>query len=297
MQQAGESANGARDYDFLAGDFERVRKLIYQRAGINLNDTKENMVYSRLSRRLRATGHQSFRSYLDTLERDDSGEWQEFTNALTTNLTSFFREAHHFPVLTQFVDAHQKPTLKIWCCAASTGEEPYTIAMTAVEANAAKGKAGAQISILATDIDTAVLTTAERGVYKDENIRGVPEPLLKKYFQKGGGANAGMARVRPELRQLITFQPLNLLQPSYGLREQFDIIFCRNVMIYFDKPTQQQVLAKMAQHLAIGGLLFAGHSENFSDSRESYRLKGKTVYERVDGRADGRVPERVAMRR
>lgn len=279
-----DSANGARDYDFMAGDFERVRKLIYQRAGINLNDTKENMVYSRLSRRLRATGHQSFRSYLDTLERTDSSEWQEFTNALTTNLTSFFREAHHFPVLSQYIASLAKPSLKIWCCAASTGEEPYTIAMTAAEAVAAKGGNRQQISILATDIDTAVLATADRGVYKDENVRGVPEVLLKKYFHKGSGANEGMARVRPELRQLITFQPLNLLQPSYGIREKFDVIFCRNVMIYFDKPTQRKVLEKLAQHLDVGGLLFAGHSENFSDSRETYRLKGKTVYERIDVR-------------
>jgi chemotaxis protein methyltransferase CheR len=281
------TASSAREYVFHADDFARVRKLIYQRAGINLNDTKENMVYSRLSRRLRATGHASFKAYLDFLESGNSAEWQEFTNALTTNLTSFFREAHHFPMLTDFIKQHKRNELKVWCCAASTGEEPYTIAMTCAEAYAAKGQVKPPVSILATDIDTNVLATADRGVYKTENMRGVDDSLLRKYFLRGTAANEGMVRVRPTLRELITYAPLNLLTPFAGVRDKFDVIFCRNVLIYFDKATQNRVLEKLAQHLEIGGLLFAGHSENFSDNREYFRLKGKTVYERVDGRALG----------
>jgi chemotaxis protein methyltransferase CheR len=245
---------------------------------------KKNMVYSRLSRRLRANGVNSFRGYLDQLEKTDGPEWQEFTNALTTNLTSFFREAHHFPMLRDFIRQHKKPELKVWCCAASTGEEPYTIAMTCAEAYAEKGQPRAPVSIFATDIDTNVLETASRGVYRVDNMRGVEDRLMKKYFLRGTGNNEGMVRVRPDLRQLITYAPLNLLEPFTTVREKFDVIFCRNVMIYFDKPTQNRVLEKLAQHLDIGGWLFAGHSENFSDNRESYRLKGKTVYERVDGR-------------
>jgi chemotaxis protein methyltransferase CheR len=274
----------SREYEFRSEDFARVRKLIYQRAGINLNDTKENMVYSRLSRRLRATGADTFKAYLDHLERGDSAEWQEFTNALTTNLTSFFREAHHFPMLQDFIKQHKKPELKIWCCAASTGEEPYTLAMTASEAYAARGQARPPVSILATDIDTNVLATADRGVYKADGMRGVDDALLKKYFMRGTASNEGMVRARPEIRNLITYAQLNLLEPFTTVRDKFDVIFCRNVLIYFDKPTQNKVLEKLAQHLEIGGLLFAGHSENFSDNREYFRLKGKTVYERVDGR-------------
>jgi chemotaxis protein methyltransferase CheR len=269
-----------RDYPFSRDDFERVRKFIYGRAGINLNATKENMVYSRLSRRLRATGQPSFRAYLDSLERGDSPEWQEFTNALTTNLTSFFRESHHFPILTQFIKERKGQPIRIWCSAASTGEEPYSLAITVCEAY---GTLTPPATILATDIDTNVLATADRGVYKEEGLRNVSESQLRKFFMRGKGSNAGMVRVRPELRKLITFAQLNLLAQDYGLKDSYDVIFCRNVLIYFDKPTQRIVLERMGRRLDIGGLLFAGHSENINDCQEWYRPRGKTVYERVNG--------------
>ena len=273
--------NFERDLDFSGADFDRIRKLIYSTAGIALNDSKQQMAYSRLSRRVRATGAGSFHEYLNRLEASrDSSEWQEFINSLTTNLTYFFREQHHFPVLDAFVRQHMKENSKpprVWCSAASTGEEPYSIAMTVAEAGAPHAK------IVATDIDTNVLAQADRGVYKLETVQSVENKLLRKYFLKGSGDNAGLVRIRPELRQMLVFRQTNLLEDSWAIRsnDPFDIIFCRNVMIYFDKPTQKNILQKFAQVLKPGGLLFAGHSENFSDSGAPFRLQGKTVYERI----------------
>lgn len=273
--------NFERDIEFSGADFERIRKLIYDTAGIALNDSKQQMAYSRLSRRVRATGSGSFHEYLNRLEASrDSSEWQEFINSLTTNLTYFFREQHHFPVLEEFVRKHLKDNPKsprVWCSAASTGEEPYSIAMTVAESGAPQAK------IVATDIDTNVLAQADRGVYKLETVQSVDNRLLRKYFLKGSGDNAGLVRIRPELRQMVIFRQTNLLEDSWAVRsnDPFDIIFCRNVMIYFDKPTQKNILHKFAQVLKPGGLLFAGHSENFADSGAPFRLQGKTVYERI----------------
>lgn len=271
-----------REYEFHAKDFERVRRLIYQRAGINLSDHKQNMVYSRLSRRLRVHGMGSFGQYLDRFESDaqfGSDEAQEFVNALTTNLTSFFRESHHFPVLEEFLrglPAGSEP--RIWCAAASTGEEPYSIAMTMREA-AGTRPAGA---LLATDIDTNVLATASRATYKLEAAQACGEARLRRHFLRGKGENDGMVRVRPELTQLVRFGQLNLLDSEYTLVRNFsaqlDVVFCRNVMIYFDRKTQKEILRRIVQLLRPGGLLFVGHSENFTDCSESVALRGKTVY-------------------
>jgi chemotaxis protein methyltransferase CheR len=278
-------AEAPREYLFAAADFERVRRLIYARAGINLNDSKQNMVYSRLSRRLRATGHASFGQYLDRLERDaafTAQEGQEFVNALTTNLTSFFRESHHFPVLAEFLRARaSQPGLRVWCSAASTGEEPYSIAMTMVEALGADTTA----RLLATDIDTNVLAAAQQGAYKLDAAKSCGEARLKRFFLRGKGSNEGKVRVRPELARLIEFAPLNLLDPHWPALRAFapglDAVFCRNVMIYFDKATQRGILGRIAQALKPGGLLFVGHSENFTDCRDWFALRGKTVYERL----------------
>ena len=259
-------------------DFDRVRKLIYQRAGIALNPTKRSMVHSRLARRLRALHLDSFTTYLERLEAgsDDAPEWQEFVNALTTNLTSFFREAHHFPVLAQhLLQRAGRAPLRVWCCAASTGEEPYTLAMTAIDAFKSRTP---PVSILATDIDTAVLERARRGVFADETVERLDQDLRKRHFLRGTGANAGHVRVRAELQALLSFRQLNLLAPRWPVQERFDAIFCRNVMIYFDKPTQHRVLERLAAHLNPDGLLFAGHSENFTQSRDVFELRGKTVY-------------------
>jgi len=268
-----------REFDFTANDFARVRKLIHQRAGISLSEAKSDMVYSRIGRRLRIVGNDSFKNYLDDLEsQNDPNEWEAFTNALTTNLTSFFREEHHFPILAEHLANLKKP-IKIWCSAASTGEEPYTIAMTACEAF---GSMKPPVEIIATDIDTNVLATAARGVYPYERVSKLSDKRRKDFFQKGTGVHEGSVRVRTELRSLITFQQLNLLEEQWALREPFDAIFCRNVMIYFDKPTQSKILSRFVPLMKPHALLFAGHSENFLYVSNALHLRGKTVYELND---------------
>ncbi|MEY8877754.1 MAG: CheR family methyltransferase [Leptothrix sp. (in: b-proteobacteria)] len=275
-------AQPLREFSFDDRDFARVRELIYRRAGISLHDHKHAMVYSRLSRRLRETGHRSFASYLQWLEQaggsDAEREWQEFVNCLTTNLTAFFREEHHFPLLVEALrglGAQNRP-IRLWCNAASTGEEPYSLAMSVLET---LGSA-APVKILASDIDTQVLATAQRGVYADTS-RGLSPERLRRHFLRGTAANAGFVRVKPELARLIEFRTFNLMTPQWSLGEPFDIVFCRNVMIYFDAPTQRRVLERIHAVMRPGGLLFVGHSENFTESRDLFELRGKTVYRRV----------------
>ncbi|GAB3630461.1 CheR family methyltransferase [Pandoraea terrae] len=276
--------SGERDFTFTLADFGRIRTLIYQRAGIALAEHKREMVYSRIARRLRALGITSFTEYLDRLEADTGdGEWESFTNALTTNLTSFFRESHHFPLLAEFVRTRSKP-VSVWCCAASTGEEPYSIAMTLSDAIGQRPNA----SVLATDVDTQVLARGAAGVYTGEQTGKLTPEQLRKHFFRGTGANAGKIKIRPEVRSLVTFEPLNLLAPSWQIGGPFDVIFCRNVMIYFDKGTQARILERFVPLLKPGGLLFAGHSENFTYVSRAFRLRGQTVYELAGaGRQEG----------
>lgn len=275
-----------REFEFTATDFSRIRKLIYQHAGISLSEAKTDMVYSRVGRRLRSEGFDTFKQYLDALEKkNDSTEWEAFTNALTTNLTSFFREEHHFPILADHL-SHTRQPIRIWCSAASTGEEPYSIAMTACEAF---GTLNPPVEIIATDIDTNVLATAAAGVYPYERVSKLSEKRRKNYFQKGVGAHEGSVRVKSELRRLITFKQLNLLAEQWPLNGQFDAIFCRNVMIYFDKPTQSTILSRFVPLMKSDALLFAGHSENFLYVSKELSLLGKTVYELKDKGA-GTIP-------
>ncbi len=270
------SSDNTKVFEFTPRDFDRIRILIYRQAGIALTESKQEMVYSRLARRLRAKGLNSFEKYLDQLESEHSGvEWEAFTNALTTNLTSFFREAHHFPLLTEHL-LHMKAPLSIWCSASSTGEEPYSIAMTVCEAF---GTLSPPVSIVATDIDTNVLETAANGVYPIDRIDKMAPERIKQFFQRGKGERTGLVRVRPELRKLVTFKPLNLLASNWPVSGPFDVIFCRNVMIYFDKPTQSRILERFVPLLKPEGLLFAGHSENFMYASDAFKLRGKTVYE------------------
>ncbi|MGO4392511.1 CheR family methyltransferase [Variovorax sp. M-6] len=264
------------EFLFTDSDFSKVRTLIHRRAGIALGEQKRQMVYSRLSRRLRELRLPEFSSYLELLEsRQDGDEWQSFINSLTTNLTSFFREAHHFPVLAEHVRKARDP-VTIWCSAASTGEEPYSIAITLIEALGDKANAARVIS---TDIDTAVLAKAQAGVFTAEQVSRLSPERLRRFFSKGTGSNAGKVRIRPEVAQLVKFSRLNLLDPSWSVKEPVDAIFCRNVMIYFDKPTQKKVLDRFAPLLKTNGLLFAGHSENASLVNQSFKSLGHTVYE------------------
>ena len=270
----------SREFEFTAADFERVRKLIHEHAGIALSGAKQDMVYSRLARRLRAVGDKTFAQYLARLERGDRREWETFINALTTNLTSFFREGHHFETLAQHLaKIAERRTVRIWCSAASTGEEPYSIAMTAVDAF---NSFTPPVSILASDLDTSVLAQGEAGVYPQERVDKLPRETVARFFQKGANAQAGMVRVRPELQRLIAFKRINLLEASWPVQGPLDAIFCRNVMIYFDKPTQYRILQRFLPLLREDGLLFAGHSESFLHAGDLFRPLGRTVYARAD---------------
>jgi chemotaxis protein methyltransferase CheR len=296
----GNRRPAGKEFAFTTRDFERVRSMIRARAGIALGEGKQEMVYSRLARRLRATGCASFSDYLDQLEGGGSDDdWQDFTNALTTNLTSFFRESHHFPMLAEHAlalrspkppstslagparPAPQRPArdgapYSVWCAASSTGEEPYSIAMTLCEAF---DSLQPPVRIVATDIDTAVLDVASAGVYPMEKLERLDPARLRRFFLRGRGARQGFARIRPELRAMVTFSQLNLLAGSWSLAAPFDAVFCRNVMIYFDKPTQAAILSRMVPLMAPDGLLFAGHSENFLYVSDALRLRGRTVYQ------------------
>lgn len=264
-----------REFHFTGQDFERIRRMIYDHAGIALTEQKRDMVYSRVARRLRANGLARFEDYLELLETDEGAEWEEFVNSLTTNLTSFFREPHHFPALAEL--ARRRPQgLTVWCAAASTGEEPYSIAMTLADAY---GSLTPPVRILASDLDTQVLTRAQRGVYALDRVEKIPLPQLRRYLQKGKGSQEGQVRMRCEIRELITFRQINLLDDNWPVRGPLDVIFCRNVMIYFDKPTQRRILERFAPLLAPHGLLFAGHSESFHNAADLFRLHGKTIYE------------------
>jgi chemotaxis protein methyltransferase CheR len=269
--------SGLREFVFTAADFERVRKLIYQHAGISLSAAKQDMVYSRLARRLRATGKETFGDYLALLEKGDKDEWEKFVNSLTTNLTSFFREPHHFPIFAEHLKKLGGRTpIRVWCSAASTGEEPYSIAMTVAETF---GGFNTPVSIIASDLDTNVLATADKGVYTMDRVERISPERLKRFFLKGSGSQDGYAAVRPELRRMIQFQPVNLLDPTWPVKGPLDVIFCRNVMIYFDKPTQHKILSRFAPMMQGDGLLFAGHSESFLHAADLFRSLGKTVYE------------------
>jgi chemotaxis protein methyltransferase CheR len=274
-----------REFPFEERDFERVRALIYRRAGIRLSEQKRDMVYSRLARRLRATGHPSFAAYLDRLEDGGCDEWQGFINALTTNLTAFFREAHHFPVLADLLTdlvadrATGHSDLTLWSAAASTGEEPYSMAITALRTLGLD----APVRILATDVDTDVLSRARRGVYPLEAVERLPRETLARFFLRGTGSNAGLVRVRPEVRRLVTFRPFNLLTERWPMRGPFAAIFCRNVMIYFDKKTQLTMLEKMVRVMDPRGLFFAGHAESLQHAGHRLRALGKTVYRPITG--------------
>ncbi|WP_369814411.1 protein-glutamate O-methyltransferase CheR [Erwinia sp. Leaf53] len=255
--------------------FKRISQLIYQRAGIVLADHKREMVYNRLVRRLRTLGLDDFGRYLALLESEqNSAEWQAFINALTTNLTAFFREAHHFPLLAEHAK-RRSGSFNVWCAAASTGEEPYSIAMTLAET---LGSGPGKFQVTASDIDTQVLETALAGVYRQEELRTLSPSQLQRFFLRGTGPHEGKVRVRPELASMVNFMQLNLLANEWTLPGPFDAIFCRNVMIYFDKETQEKILRRFVPLLKPGGLLFAGHSENFSQISREFYLRGQTVY-------------------
>ncbi|MFZ4698498.1 MAG: CheR family methyltransferase [Candidatus Methylumidiphilus sp.] len=263
-------------FDFTENDFRVIQKLIYDYAGISLNDAKQNLVYSRLTRRLRANNITNFSSYLEFLSKDKN-EWQLFINALTTNLTSFFREPHHFPILARHIkNLDTRETIALWSCAASTGEEPYSMAMTMVELF---GSYTPPVRIIATDIDTQALEQAKAGIYSMEKVDMLTPDQLRPFFLKGEGKNAGLVKIREELKDIVTFRQVNLLNEDWSVRAPFAAIFCRNVMIYLDKKTQMAILQRFAPLLAPKGLLFVGHSENIILISDLFKLHSRTVYQ------------------
>ena len=268
-----------RDLIFTGADFRRIRDLVYQHAGIALSDAKTDMAYSRLARRVRAMGEKRFSVYLDSFASDPHHpEWQLFINALTTNLTAFFREPHHFAMLSEhYARTARTGAYRVWCAAVSSGEEAYSAAMTLSDTLAG---APAQFEILATDIDTQMLSIAAEGVYTLERVAQVAQKKLKAHFQKGRGAFDGMARVKASLRANVRFTQLNLIADRWPDIGEFDAVFCRNVMIYFDSPTQSVILSRLALHLKPDGLLFLGHSENIQHLTDDFVTCGRTTYRR-----------------
>jgi chemotaxis protein methyltransferase CheR len=278
LKPAANTFSAQREYAFSPGDFRRVRDLIAKLAGIALAEHKENMVYNRLARRLRSTGIRSFGEYLDLVEQPDSEERGQFVNALTTNLTSFFREGHHFEMLATYAAARRRAApgggrLRVWSSACSTGEEPYSAAIVLREAEC-------PAEIVATDIDTEVLRRAQRGNYALDAVDSVSAERLRRFFLKGIGPNEGRIMVRPELQAMVRFSACNLQGDNWPTGELFDVIFCRNVMIYFSRESQRQVLDRFIRVLRPGGLLCVGHSESYATGHAALRNCGKTAYER-----------------
>jgi chemotaxis protein methyltransferase CheR len=270
----------SRDFHFTDADFKFIRTLVAEKTGIMLSDAKRDLVYGRLSRRLRLLGIKRFADYCRLLEDGDEEEMVQFTNAITTNLTSFFREAHHFDYLggtllpmLEREKRHRK--LRIWSAGCSTGEEPYSLAITIKEK--CPRLAGWDVKILATDLDSNVLAKGQAGIYERSRVEDLSRERLRRWFRKGRGVNDGSVKIATELQELITFRQLNLMQ-EWPMRGLFDVIFCRNVVIYFDKATQRTLFNRYADLLADGGHLFVGHSESLFKVTDRFELIGKTVY-------------------
>jgi chemotaxis protein methyltransferase CheR len=268
------------EFLFSDRDFQYLRQLVGRETGIVITDAKRHMIYSRLTRRLRALSLRDFRDYCRLLEEDAAGERNALINAITTNLTSFFREPHHFAHLQDVVVPEllkknaASRRIRIWSAGCSTGEEPYSIAMAMAEVLPAGGW---DCRILATDIDTDVLAKAEHGVYTLERVAAISQPRLKRWFARGGGAKRGLTRVSPALREMISFRRLNLMD-DWPVRGPIDVLFCRNVVIYFDKETQRRIFDKFAERMADGACLFIGHSESLFRITERFELIGQTIY-------------------
>ena len=266
---------GAREFAFDAEHFRVISERIYAFSGIRLPEGKREMVYARLARRLRSLGISSFDDYLTFLELEPA-EWEHCTNALTTNVTAFYREAHHFDTLAEHARAHAAPgrPFRVWSAGCSSGEEPYTIAMCLAETLGERA-----FEVVASDLDTQVLAHARDGIYPLASVTALSPQRQKRFFLKGAGRFEGKARVRPELAAHVEFTRVNLMDEAWHVEPGLDAIFCRNVMIYFDKPTQARLVARFARLLAPHGLFFAGHAESLLDQGRHFRLRGQTVYQ------------------
>jgi chemotaxis protein methyltransferase CheR len=273
-----------REHSFRLSDkeFKFICQFVYDTAGIVLNDTKREMVYRRLTRIIRERSLSSFHAYYQLLKLNPEQEKSYFINAITTNLTSFFREEHHFDFLLKtelpYLIKKNKndKRIRIWSSASSTGEEPYSIAITLCE-GLKNYLSSWDIKVLATDIDSDVLSKGKTGIYDKRRIEEIPERYKKIYFSKGTGLNDSKVKVLSNLQKLLTFKQLNLLH-EWPMKGPFDIIFCRNVIIYFDKKTQQELFERYYEILAPGGLLILGHSENLGSYQKYFENVGRTVF-------------------
>jgi len=271
--------NEQREFAFTLDDFNFLRKISNDHSGIIVTDDKFNMFYSRLSRRIRMLGLTSFKQYCTYLEENEEIEFTEFINAVTTNLTAFFRENHHFEyvkdkIIPNVLKKNQNTkTITVWSAGCSTGEEPYSIAMTLLDNMPPNWK----LKILATDLDTNVLKIASEGVYNNDKMKGLDERKIKKWFKKGQGSNKNKVKIKRELQELIHFKQLNLME-AWPIKGKFDIIFCRNVIIYFDKETKEMLVNKFSKYLDIGSHLLIGHSESLHQIETDFDLIGNTIY-------------------
>lgn len=280
------SAAQAAAFGPVLGDseFDFIRHVIGENAGIVLGPNKRQLVQGRLARRLRELGLPSYEAYCDHVRESGPEELVGLINALTTNVTAFFRENHHFEALSSYMipEALQRNQhsrrIRMWSAGCSTGEEPYCISMVATEAIPASMRW--DVKILATDIDSDVIASAQQGIYPMDRLSAVPEARLRRAFRKGVGANAGQAKVHPDVARLVSFRTLNLLQ-KWPMSGPFDIIFCRNVMIYFDQSTRERLVARFAELLAPEGYLCLGHSESIHAGTSPFRLVGKTIYRKT----------------
>ncbi|MCB1758724.1 MAG: protein-glutamate O-methyltransferase [Gammaproteobacteria bacterium] len=271
-----------REFAFSRRDFNYLREVANSRTGIVVADDKFDMFYARLSRRVRKLGLRNFSEYCELIKSEpEEIEVLELVNAITTNLTSFFREQHHFEelsrrILPELIQRNgESRTISIWSAGCSTGEEPYSIAMTIMDA--LQEQREWRLKLLATDIDSAVLQRAESGVYPAERVQGIPTARLRRWFLRGTNGRQGMVRVKPELQRSILFRQLNLLS-DWALEQRPDVIFCRNVIIYFDKLSKQRLIERFASALNPGGYLFIGHSESLFNLSTNFELVGNTLY-------------------
>jgi chemotaxis protein methyltransferase CheR len=275
-------------------EFRAFRELIFQEAGISLSDAKRALVCSRLSKRLRHFGFKTFSQYYEYLmSSDPDGEERlQMINCITTNKTDFFREAHHFDFLRQFFFPQVRERglwglpkrLRIWSAGCSSGEEPYSIGITAREFFASLP--GWDVKILASDIDTEMLRTAEQGIYHAERLASVPAELMRRHFLRGRGEWKGYYRVRSELRELVTFRRINFAEESWPIHTRFDLIFCRNVIIYFNRETQRRLFERLAKYLHPYGCLMVGHSESLQWLSDMFVPMSGTIYRLKDARRD-----------
>lgn len=267
------------DYPITKEEYDHIRTLLYDESGISLGENKQSLVVSRLSKRLRDLQLDNFEDYYEFVTGDSSGaEFTRMLDLLSTNKTDFFREPKHFEFLRDKIlpGLAKEKRIRIWSSACSTGEEPYTIAITLHES--VQHPEQWNFQVLASDISTRVLAHAAAGLYGEERIQGVPPDVARRHFLKGNGEKRGFVKVKPHLSDIITFRRMNLMDDCFSIKQPLDLIFCRNVMIYFDRPTQERLVGKFFKYLKPGGHLFIGHSESLQWVTHSFKTLAPTIY-------------------